>query len=412
MVAAGCCTLVCSTGACFTVVAPVRFEMTGLRLRGGGASGATQAGAAVTIIGSPLTARVALALMHFSALDARALVVESIGASVGATLATSTFVNCTAADGDGGAVLVKVASQLTIAECAFRANRALAGGGGAIAVQSLSSLTMGATKCTGNRARFGGCVDATGAALLAINSSSVIDGNVATDDGGGLRAVFTPLALTSSSLSGNTAGRDGGAMHLSSDVPTLIERTAFTGNRAADGVGGAFRAVLNSPSFSQCTFASNAANATGGLGYVSERYEASYVACTFEANAPAGTDGKGNVCPAGSASDDADDTAQCTACPPDAVAPNAGATQCTPCEESGMQYADGLRMQCAVRFACTHSPLVHPRAHVHWCLNSHSPLSLSRSRSLAASTTAPTPRPPLGVRAQYLLCLRSNAGHE
>jgi hypothetical protein len=361
-VAAGCCALVCSTGACFTVVAPVRFEITGLRLLGGGASGATQAGAAVTIIGSPLTARVALALMHFSALDARALVLESVGASVGATLATSTFEDCAPAGGNGGALLIKVASQLTIAECAFRANRALVGGGGAIAVQSLSSLAMGATNCTGNRARFGGCVDATGAALLAINSSSVIDGNVATDDGGGLRAVFTPLALTSSSLSGNTAGRDGGAMHLSSDVLTQIERTAFTGNRAADGVGGAFCAVLNSPSFSQCTFASNAANATGGLGYVSEQFEASYDACTFEANAPAGTDGKGNVCPAGSASADADDNANCTTCPPDAVAPNAGATQCTPCEESGMQYADGLRMQCAVRFTGKTSPLVHPRA--------------------------------------------------
>ena len=148
-VATGCCTLVCSTGACFTVVAPVRFELTGLRVVGGAADGTSSAGAAVTIVGSPQTARVALSLMHFSALHARALVLASVGPSVGATLVTSTFANCAAAAGDdGGALLVKDVSQLVIAQCAFRANRALAGGGGAIAVQGLSSLTMDATNCT------------------------------------------------------------------------------------------------------------------------------------------------------------------------------------------------------------------------------------------------------------------------
>jgi hypothetical protein len=355
-VAIGCCELVCSTGVCFAVSSPTRFELTGLRFRGGG--GATEAvGAAVTITGSYLTQSVvALSLLHFSALGARALVFQTVDA----TLETSTFDGCAVAVGDGGALLVERSSSLAVTRCAFRNNAALKGGGGAISVRTYSSIALRSTSCTENRAKYGGCIDANGAEQLSIASSSAIDKNKATLDGGGLHAVFTPLELNASSLVGNTAGRDGGAMHLSSDVLTLVENTTFDGN-SANGTGGAFRAAANSPDFTWCTFTSNAAQTYGGLAHVSDGDGASFAACTFEANAPGGTNGAGNVCPAGSASADADDTATCTKCAPDAVASNAGASRCTPCKESGMQYADGLRLQCAVRVPRSRSSEVGSR---------------------------------------------------
>jgi hypothetical protein len=348
-VSSGCCTLVCSTGVCFTVDSPARFELTGFRLRGGDAK--KHAGAAVRIIGSSHTKSggIALSLLHFSALGERALTLRSVAASVGATLTAATFDACAVADGDGGALLVEESSMLIVRNCTFHSNTALAGGGGAIAVQSSSTLALSATICSENRAQFGGCIDATGAALLAIAFASVIERNNATRDGGGLRAVFTSLILSASSFTGNTAGSDGGGLHLTGDARASVNSTAFDGNRAADGGGGAFRAIANGPTFRHCTFTSNKAATVGGLGLVSDGKAATFASCTFEANTPAGTDGKANVCSAGTASAVANDAAQCLDCAPDAVAPSSGSAHCTPCAASGMQYADTLRLQCAVR---------------------------------------------------------------
>ena len=325
-VANACCDLVCSTGVCFNVQSPVRFELVGLRMRGN--SGVS--GAAVSITGSSLTKNIFLSLLHFSAFEARALVLDSVDAFEGATLTASVFESCAVAVGDGGALLIKASSSLLIENCMFNQNQALDGGGGAIAAQSSSSLTMDTTICTENRARFGGCVDATGAAQLSITSGN-ISNNAAVQDGGGLRAVFTPLALNLSSLNGNTAGRDGGGMHLSSAAATDITRSEFTNNSATKGVGGAFRASANSPRFEQCIFTLNHATGTGGLGYADANGNAKYQDCDFTLNFPAGTDNRSIPCVPGTSSARADASATCDSCDSASIAIAAGATACLNC---------------------------------------------------------------------------------
>ena len=350
-----CCELVCSTSVCFIVQSPVRFELVGLRLRG--RSGVqTPAGAAVTITGSSLTSKIMLSLLHFSTFDARALVIEQASG----TLTASVFEKCTCT-ADGGALLIDASSALDVANCIFRGNSALTGNGGAIAVRSSSSLQVNATICEGNRALCGGCIYAAGAAKIQIKSST-IDSNIADNNGGGVCAVFSPLELLASLVSNNYAELDGGGLHLSTDVTSHIDSTVFISNRADTGVGGAFRTIDHSPNFTDCTFISNAANATkfGGLGLVSSRSKASYTKCTFDLNTPAGTNGRGNACGKGEYSATANDHATCKNCAIDAIALSSGTETCELCEEieGGGQYADEFRIQCLVRGAhdsCTRS---------------------------------------------------------
>jgi hypothetical protein len=405
----GCCELVCSTGVCFQLLAPMRLALTGLRLRSGTVAG-TSAGAAIQIEGSSSTKSIALSFLHFSAFHARALVIKNARG----TLAASVFENCyhTVTDGDGcmmqdscngGALLIYSSSHLDVTNCTFRGNGAKGSNGGAIAVHSSSSLDVRTTFCTNNFALSGGCIYAAGAQYIRIESST-IDNNNATEYGGGVRTVFSPMELHASSVSGNRAGRDGGGLHLSTDVRSHINSTEFIGNRADKGVGGAFRAIDTSPSFHSSAFRSNTAANFGGLGLVSEDSRAEYTQCTFDGNTPAGTNGAGNACAKGKYSTVADDTAQCTRCPINAIAPSSGAEKCDPCE----MKADELRLQCLVRVRVCREPQL---CAARFLLRSNDSVcaSVLRKRHSSPSSLPPSVRACAALRAQA--CPKSTYVH-
>ena len=346
--AASCCTLLCSAGTCFDATSPTRLTLTGLRLRGGAPTAGAGAGVAVT--GTSRTLSVVATSMHFAGFSARAMELRAVPSAL---LASCTFVaSALAGDGDGGALLIAESSSVALTSCTFRNNSVAGGGsGGAIAVRSSSTLRIAAMVCEHNAAgAHGGCLDAAGARAVSIESSQ-IRGNVAAVDGGGIRALYTPLAMNASTVEENRALGEGGGAHFLGDADTALASTAFVANRAlgAAATGGAFRAVANSPSFTACTFTDNVAQRAGGLGYADAAGAATFTRSAFARNTPAGTDSRSAPCARGTASARADGAATCDPCRVGTIAPQSGASRCEPCARGTRSDSSGLLcIACAV----------------------------------------------------------------
>ncbi|HEY1744742.1 MAG TPA: hypothetical protein VGG18_16350, partial [Granulicella sp.] len=82
-----------------------------------------------------------------------------------------------------------------------------------------------------------GTSDNTSSVQTAIINGSVISGNQATVDGGGIYT-NTGLLISSSSITGNTTGRWGGGLYFNTSGETgTVTSVNFTGNTAIDGGG-------------------------------------------------------------------------------------------------------------------------------------------------------------------------------
>jgi len=98
-------------------------------------------------------------------------------------------------------------------------------------------------------------------------ANSVITGNGAADNGGGILQELGTLTLRRSTLSGNTAGQDGGGLYASSTAAGLvIDQSTIRANRANRYGGGLFtNAALTTITGSKIT-SNTAESHAGGLG--------------------------------------------------------------------------------------------------------------------------------------------------
>ena len=172
---------------------------------------------------------------------------------------------------DGGAIAVVGEAAVTISTSEFIDNQAQSSGGAIVALRGFSSvapLTIEGSAVTGNFSVFGGgglyafggtleistsvlsdnrtglrgSQDAGGALLLGRSDvtirESLIWGNSATGNGGGIDASDGSLSILNTTIHGNTALRGGGLFALGSANFALVEGSTLTDNQAGREGGG------------------------------------------------------------------------------------------------------------------------------------------------------------------------------
>ncbi|MGH8562278.1 MAG: right-handed parallel beta-helix repeat-containing protein, partial [Nevskiales bacterium] len=165
-----------------------------------------------------------------------------------------TISNCVfssnAATGDGGAIDSDgFYSTLTVKDSVFTGNAAT-GDGGAIYVDDSSrvaarSLHISNSRFSGNTASKGGGLYIESLYSPGLIENSVIDGNTATGDGGGISLYSAvergTVTIRNTTISNNTAGSDGGGVYLYSPyAQVLIDNSTISGNSAGNDGGGIF----------------------------------------------------------------------------------------------------------------------------------------------------------------------------
>ncbi|MBO9386261.1 MAG: right-handed parallel beta-helix repeat-containing protein [Thermomicrobium sp.] len=172
---------------------------------------------------------------------------------VGGTIAANT-----AEQGDGGGILN--AGTLALSRTVIEANRAEAGAGGGVSSSGtldLSSPEMVIVR--DNRARLGGGLASTGTSRLR---SLVVQKNAATQDGGGIWNQGD-MVLDAATIEANRADAAGGGIyHTGSKTLTLQGNTIVRGNQAALDGGGI--AALGKASLNGATVVGNVAGGSGG----------------------------------------------------------------------------------------------------------------------------------------------------
>lgn len=138
-----------------------------------------------------------------------------------------------------------------------------ADGGGGIAVNGCS-LTLTNSIVQNNMARIGGGIFASASSfsrpfssLILINST--IDGNEATQDGGGIYITNgVPLTVSNSTVSNNTASGRGGGIRLDGSSLTLTNSTIHGNSSGSGGGGGIF--TTSGATITNSTISGNTAN--------------------------------------------------------------------------------------------------------------------------------------------------------
>ncbi len=222
---------------------------------------------------------------------------DSTGAGLIAFTGRATLLDCTIAGNiaafQGGGMLLKAGSDMTITGCVFTGNRALDNGGAMYCGFSSPSIT-GCTFSGNSGVRYAGAI-CNRDLSNSIITDCLFTGNTAAENattGGG--AIVN--ASSSPSITGCTFDRNvsilgvAGALYnkvgfdpaLGSSDP-LVEDCTFTNNTAV--TGGAVYNDLSSPTFSGCSFEANDATAGEGGGAMWNNGGSTVLTgCTFTAN--------------------------------------------------------------------------------------------------------------------------------
>eukprot|EP00752_Nemacystus_decipiens_P011444 g10163.t1 len=167
-------------------------------------------------------------------------------------------------EGHGGACAAVAGCSVTLDDVIFEGNQALAASGGAVSAEGGAELSTTGCTLSGNRASGGGAVFGTGEDTRVTVVSSTFKGNVATKEGGGLRAFALGHVRTESlHFDGNHAGELGGGIHCF-ECTMWATNSTFDSN-TADGDGGGMRLSSSSTvTVNLCSFSGNRAVYDGG----------------------------------------------------------------------------------------------------------------------------------------------------
>ncbi len=191
-----------------------------------------------------------------------AMIGRGSGQVIGGTIAGNA-----ALEGDGGGLAN--AGTLALSRTVIEGNTAEAGSGGGILNNGILDLSSPETVIIrGNRARRGGGVASIGSARLR---SLIVQSNVATQDGGGLWNSGEML-LDGVTLDGNqTDGAGGGIYHNGNKTLTLQGNSVVRGNQATLDGGGI--AALGKVVLSGVTIEGNRTSGSGGGVLVANQAE-------------------------------------------------------------------------------------------------------------------------------------------
>jgi parallel beta-helix repeat protein len=138
----------------------------------------------------------------------------------------------------GGGIYINSGTH-SIRDSVIRNNSATLNGGGLFLQNAAGGVTIEDTSVLDNTAPSGGGLNVNNSNVIL--RGSVIAGNIAVNDGGGMYQTGTPnVSLENCLLVDNEATRGGGAYINDDEAATLIVNTTVADNRAVGGDGGAF----------------------------------------------------------------------------------------------------------------------------------------------------------------------------
>ncbi|MBW4540564.1 MAG: CHAT domain-containing protein [Myxacorys chilensis ATA2-1-KO14] len=161
---------------------------------------------------------------------------------------------------DGGGIYNQ--ATLVVSDSKLSNNAAISGagyGGGLTSNGSTSELSISRTDFTDNRARTGGAIVIFGDRFANIRDS-LISGNIATDQGGGIFSIGNNLYISGSTIFNNQAATSGGG--LSAFGTTAIDTTTISQNQAKTDGGGLH--LGNTTTIIDSNIANNQAERNGG----------------------------------------------------------------------------------------------------------------------------------------------------
>lgn len=202
--------------------------------------------------------------------------------NLGTLTLTNVKLNSNQATSSGGAI--ENQGTLTITNSQFTSNHAV--NGGAIASENAGTATLNRVTFTQNNGADGGALYlATGATVNVTNSTfsgntasygagaenngtlviktTLMDANIAANDGGGVWNLSGDLTLEDTTLSRNTAGTTGGGLSNYGTQATL-RRVSLIHNQSSTTGGGMYNE--GTANFENVTFGENTADGDGG-GY-------------------------------------------------------------------------------------------------------------------------------------------------
>lgn len=164
----------------------------------------------------------------------RCLLIENSAAS---TLDGVTITGCTK---DQGAGLHAKNATVTITGATFSDNHATGNGGGHVWCEGCTLDVDGTTFTGGTSATVGAGIRINGSAGVIDIAGSTFENNVASTQGGAIRALTGTLVVTGSTFTGNAATSSSGGA-VSTLAPTTIDGCTFTDNTAT--IAGAVEVV-------------------------------------------------------------------------------------------------------------------------------------------------------------------------
>jgi hypothetical protein len=168
--------------------------------------------------------------------------------------------------------------------------------GGAIDLVSGATLNVSASMITGNTAnRDGGGIAGNNNNTVNITDESTIANNIANDDGGG---IFLndggSLTVTDSSITGNTATTDeGGGIYMDDNNTFVFTDSVLNNNEAGDDGGGAFFDTNNNATIARSTISGNNATGDDGGGFYFDSNATISIVDSTISNNTANDDGAG-----------------------------------------------------------------------------------------------------------------------
>lgn len=141
--------------------------------------------------------------------------------------------------GSGGALGIKVSSQISLDSVVFSANSATVGNGGALTLRNCTSMAVTNCQFTYNVAALhGGALFVQNVSALSV-SSILMEYNVAGSDGAGFSAqTSSNIVITNAVFGYNNAGGAGGALFFDTVSASEVSHTRLYSNNATSYGGG------------------------------------------------------------------------------------------------------------------------------------------------------------------------------
>lgn len=191
------------------------------------------------------------------------------------TIADAKFTSCNASGASGGAISLKESQNVNIQRTVFIGNTAVNKGGALRSIKS--SLKLERVFVSKSIADFGGIAADTESNISFVDT--IVDGNIARQNGGGFVAENSTVTMLNSTFKGNEAVSRGGAIVVTGSS-IKMDRSTFIDNEAEEG--GSFHGSQSIAEIRSTNFLREVAKERGGAILLLDNCTLKLEASTFD----------------------------------------------------------------------------------------------------------------------------------